>query len=224
MKNLVERMEASVDDKKTRLRDAEKWYNEQMDALKDYNDRMAKIKASLNAVTKTKDYLLRQKELENLRRHKQSKEEEIEKVKAMMNDVRDAIDRDLQRINELKTDTEQEGGATWDRVHELEDTIGEISKRRASLLPIIPTSVQRRYEQVKSRREGVAIVPANDGSCGGCHVQLRPQLFNILLRAETIEACPRCNRFVFVNKEDVPPHMLLQLEAEAEAAGLDDEE
>jgi len=203
LKDLVARMEASVEEKQNKLRDVEKWYQEQVDTLKEYSERMNRIKSSLQSVTKTKDYLLRQKELENLRRHKQTKEDEIEKVNETVKDFRDAISRDMEKIADLKRDTEQEGGATWDQVHQLEATVTEISKKRERLLPLVPPDKLRRYEQIKTRRDGVAIVEATNGNCGGCHVQLRPQQFNILLRMETIENCPNCNRFLFVKKETI---------------------
>jgi uncharacterized protein len=203
MKNLVGKMEQSVEDKQTKLVDVEKWYQEQQDALRDYNDRMAKIKASLNAVTKTKDYLLRQKELESLRRHKQSKEEEIEKVKDTISDFRDAIARDMAKIESLKEETEQEGGATWDQVHQLEETIAEIAKSRTGLLPLVPAKIIRRYEQIKARRDGVAIVEAADGKCLGCHLALRPQHFIVCLRMKSLESCPNCNRYLHVTETSI---------------------
>ncbi len=216
MRDLVGKMEQSVSDKQTKLKDVERWYEEQQEALHEYNDRMSKIKASLNAVTKTKDYLVRQKELENLRRHKQSKEEEVEKVRDTINDFRDAIQRDQEKIEALRSETEKEGGATWDQVHQLEALIGEISKRREHLLPVIPAATLRRYEQVKSRRDGVAIVEAIDGSCGGCHLALRPQVYNVLLRMESIESCPNCNRFVYVSEQTIRNLQERQAEAGAE--------
>ncbi len=203
MKELVSRMEQSVEEKKAKLIDVERWYTEQTETLREYNDRMGRIKASLNSVTKTKDYLVRQKELENLRRHKQSKEEEIEKVKDTINDFRDAIDRDMERIAGLKAETEQEGGATWDQVHQLEETIAEISKRRDAITPRVPGQILRRYEQIKSRRDGLAIVEALDGNCMGCHVALRPQQYNLCLRMESLESCPICNRFLYARDETV---------------------
>jgi len=203
MKDLVARMEQSVEEKQAKLVDVERWYAEQQDTLKEYNDRMSRIKASLNAVTKTKDYLIRQKELENLRRHKQAKEEEIEKVKDTINDFRDAIERDLQRIEELRQDTEKEGGATWDQVHQLEETIAGISVNRDSILPRIPGNILRRYEQIRDRRDGLAIVEARDGNCHGCFVALRPQQYNQCLKVETLESCPICNRFLYAKEQTV---------------------
>jgi len=203
LKELVGRMEKSVEDKQNKLADVERWYSEQVETVTEYNERMSRIKSSLQNVTKTKDYLLRQKELENLRRHKQTKEEEIEKVRGTMADFQEAISKDMERIAELKKDTEQEGGATWDQVRVLEGTISEISKQREHLLPLVPHSILRRYDKIKAHRDGVAIVEAPDGSCGGCHVQLRPQHYNTLLTMKSLENCPMCTRFVYVSEETI---------------------
>lgn len=203
LKELVGKMQASVEEKRAKLVEVEKWYDEQLVTLKDYTERINKIKQSLASVSKTKDYLMRQKELENLRRHKQVKEEEIEKVKDTISDFKDAIAREEERIAELSQATEEEGGVTWGQVRQLEETIASISKNRDSLLPVVPKGTLARYEQIKKARDGIAIVTADDGHCGGCHVQLRAQLYNTLLRRQSLESCPNCNRFLYVRSETV---------------------
>lgn len=203
LKLLVGKMQASVDEKRVKLVEVQKWYDEQVATLTEYTERINKIKQTLAAVSKTKDYLVRQKEMENLRRHKQVKEEEIEKVKDTISDFKDAIARDEERIAELSRDTEEEGGATWGQVRQLEETIAQISKGRDSLTPLVPRPILSRYEQIKRARDGIAIVPADDEHCGGCHVQLRAQIYNTLLRRQSLEACPICNRFLYVREKTV---------------------
>ncbi len=200
LRSLVEKMQSSAEDKKKKLADVKKWYVEQTTIIEDYKKRMGEIKGSLAGITKTKEYLVRQRELENLRRHKQAKEEEVEKVRATIADFQDAIEQEECRIDELRGETEREGGSTLDRVRELQTTIAEISSQRGSLLPLIPSVLLRRYEQVRGARDGVAIVYCDDGSCGGCHVQLRAQVFNTLLRRESIDTCPICNRLICVSE------------------------
>jgi hypothetical protein len=213
LRSLVEKMQSSAEDKKKKLADVKKWYAEQTAIIDDYKKRMGEIKGSLAGITKTKEYLVRQRELENLRRHKQAKEEEVEKVRATIVDFQDAIEQEERRIDELRGETEREGGSTLDRLRELQTTIDEISSQRGSLLPLIPPAMLRRYEQVRCARDGVAIVYCDDGSCGGCHVQLRAQVFNTLLRRESIDTCPICNRLICVSEDFVTS---LQAEDKAE--------
>ena len=211
LKDLVASMEKSIEEKRLKLQDVESWYEEQRKDLKTYNERMSRIKSSLATITKTKEYLIRQKELESLRRHKQSKEEEIEKVKETIEDFKEAIARDERKIGELKLDTEKEGGATWAQVRQLQEQVDEISKKREAVLPSVPRQILARYERVRDRRDGLAIVEAREGSCGGCHVRLRPQVYNQLFRMESLETCPSCDRFIYVGEETVN-----EMKAEAE--------
>ncbi len=53
------------------------------------------------------------------------------------------------------------------------------------------------FEQVSRRRNGVAVAEARDGICTICHVRLRPQVFNTVLRGDEILQCDHCNRILF---------------------------
>jgi uncharacterized protein len=35
------------------------------------------------------------------------------------------------------------------------------------------------------------------GTCGGCHMTIPPQLYNILIRGNSIESCPNCHRIIY---------------------------
>ena len=50
-------------------------------------------------------------------------------------------------------------------------------------------SVLAIFEQVARKRNGVAVAEARDGICTICHVRLRPQVFNTVLRNEPILQC-----------------------------------
>ena len=53
------------------------------------------------------------------------------------------------------------------------------------------------FEPVSSRRNGVAVAQARDGICMVCHVRLRPQVFNTVLRNDQIVQCDSCNRILY---------------------------
>jgi predicted nucleic acid-binding Zn-ribbon protein len=53
------------------------------------------------------------------------------------------------------------------------------------------------FEMVARRRHGVAVAEARDGICTTCHVRLRPQVFNTVLRNEQILQCDSCQRILF---------------------------
>ena len=47
------------------------------------------------------------------------------------------------------------------------------------------------------KRNGVAVAEARDGICTICHVRLRPQVFNTVLRNDEIIQCDSCNRILY---------------------------
>ena len=53
------------------------------------------------------------------------------------------------------------------------------------------------FELVSRRRNGVAMAEAKDGVCTICHVRLRPQVFNTVLRNEAVLQCDSCNRILY---------------------------
>ena len=50
---------------------------------------------------------------------------------------------------------------------------------------------------MSKRRNGVAMAEARDGICTICHVRLRPQVFNTVLRNEAVIQCDHCQRILY---------------------------
>ena len=57
------------------------------------------------------------------------------------------------------------------------------------------------FERVLKARAGIAVAKAANGHCTICHVRLRPQVFNTILRNESIIQCDSCQRILYY----VPP-------------------
>jgi predicted nucleic acid-binding Zn-ribbon protein len=58
---------------------------------------------------------------------------------------------------------------------------------------------------VANRRQGIAIAEARDGICTICHVRLRPQVFNNILKNDQIIQCDSCNRIMYHLPKAVAP-------------------
>lgn len=68
---------------------------------------------------------------------------------------------------------------------------------RAGLVSALTPQVLSTFETVSRRRQGVAMALAKDGICTICHVRLRPQVFNTVLRNDQIVQCDSCNRILY---------------------------
>jgi uncharacterized protein len=80
---------------------------------------------------------------------------------------------------------------------DLRASIERISTERLTLVAAIDKKVLAMFELVARKRNGIAVAEARDGICTICHVRLRPQVFNTVLRNDQIVQCDTCNRILY---------------------------
>ena len=80
-------------------------------------------------------------------------------------------------------------------------SLERIAAERAEVVRGLNPQVLATFELVLRRRNGVAVAQARDGICTLCHVRLRPQVFNTILRNDQIVQCDHCQRILY----SVPP-------------------
>jgi predicted nucleic acid-binding Zn-ribbon protein len=80
---------------------------------------------------------------------------------------------------------------------ELTASLERIAAERVTLVAALDKQVLSTFEQVARKRNGIAIAEARGGVCTICHVRLRPQVFNTVLRNDAIIQCDHCNRILY---------------------------
>ncbi len=80
---------------------------------------------------------------------------------------------------------------------ELQSLLARIVDERKAIIAALDRQVLRIFEVVAQRRNGVAVAEARDGICTICHVRLRPQVFNNVLRSTEIVQCDSCQRILY---------------------------
>jgi predicted nucleic acid-binding Zn-ribbon protein len=98
--------------------------------------------------------------------------------------------------------TEQKTGAQDKRALAAEQTemkavLDRVRAERSALIAALNPQVLATFERIAQRRNGVAMAEARDGVCTICHVRLRPQVFNTVLKNEQILQCDHCNRILY---------------------------
>ena len=61
----------------------------------------------------------------------------------------------------------------------------------------ITPELLKKYEMVKKQKGGIAIVPVNDAVCGGCNMNIPPQMYNELQRCDSLMFCPNCQKMIY---------------------------
>ncbi|MBE56136.1 MAG: hypothetical protein CL479_06135 [Acidobacteria bacterium] len=74
---------------------------------------------------------------------------------------------------------------------------------RESLASEIDAAVLALFDQIAEKRNGLAVVEAENNLCSSCHVRLRPQVFNDIRLNDRVIQCESCGRILYfqlVNK------------------------
>jgi predicted nucleic acid-binding Zn-ribbon protein len=72
-----------------------------------------------------------------------------------------------------------------------------LQARRKELEAAVSDSIRLIYERVRKMRRGVALAEVRDGSCTGCNVLLRPQVYNEVRANDSVMTCETCNRILY---------------------------
>jgi predicted nucleic acid-binding Zn-ribbon protein len=80
---------------------------------------------------------------------------------------------------------------------ELQTAVDRMTGERAGIVAALDKQLLTVFEQVKRKRNGIALSEAREGICTICHVRLRPQVFNSVRRNDSILQCDHCNRILY---------------------------
>ena len=102
---------------------------------------------------------------------------------------------------------------------ELEGERVRVNELIAELRAGVPEGLLKKYEDVKTARQGVAMAEALDETCLVCNYRMRPQLYVEAFNLSEVIQCEHCKRILYVAERiDVPES--LRRPAEEPAAGL----
>lgn len=141
--------------------------------------------------------------------------QQINDSKADASLVEDKILELMDRIEKSKLDTEeekarlkeqeqyfsQEKHKVEDRVKEIDARLAQLEAQRKQVSPGIDQKISSQYEKILANRDGLAIVIVKNNSCGGCNMQVPPQVINLIKMYERIITCEVCNRILYIESE-----------------------
>lgn len=194
--------ETAVLEKRTLAETARQSLKENEKELKRLAESLSRGRTRLSEVKTNKEYQAMLKEMDTLSEASEA--------------VEDRILQDYERLDEsgrLLEEAEAEFRACREsregEIREIEREIGKIDIQLAEIQgkhdvvrAKIRPELARRYDMIRQRRNGQAVVSVWKEVCGGCHVNIPPQLYNNLIRHEEFILCPHCNRILYWENRD----------------------
>ena len=163
---------------------------------------LEKYKNQRNMVTNNKEYEALIKEIEfreglvvEEEQNVKNMSENIIKNSTVLESKTKAVAEKIQMLNEKKNQLEEKLAETSEEQKILEE-------KRNNLVAKIDKHLYNLYERIYGSKGQVAVVPANEGHCGGCFTILPSQKLSELKRAESIVQCDACSRILFYEIKD----------------------
>jgi len=205
----LENLRNQITDAETRLADAEKAVQDNellltrsQKEIDSGDQKFNDLQAKLNQVKTTREYEARQKEMKAQRERasdlellieaagnqKALLEEQIETARAALDEVRTRLQPEIKSLEEENRQFEkklEKIGAT-----EYEKRVG------------VPKEILERVDKLVLLREGKAAMSVLDGCCGGCGVQLSPQVIQVAKRGLDLIQCDRCSSYIYWPEDD----------------------
>ncbi len=87
------------------------------------------------------------------------------------------------------------------REDRLRQELEKLESDRGDLAAAVDPAVLPRYEGLRRNKGDKVVVGIDHASCGGCHMQLPPQILVTCQGEHDLAACPNCGRILFYTRD-----------------------
>ncbi len=182
---------------RTRLGDQKNERRTVEKSLGEVQGRLSRFKEQLMAVKTNKEYTAVQHEIATAEVEVQRLEDAILEHMLEADDLAADVAATERALEVEQAEVERERAVLEAERAEMERRISETSDERIKLTEHIGAAARQLFETVARQRRGIAVVEARDGHCTVCHVRLRPQMFNQILRNTELIQCEHCMRILY---------------------------
>lgn len=189
--------EARFELEKERLEALKKEHRQQEANLISNADKIKRAKGRLIEVKTNKEYEATLKEIETIKEVSGRIEDEIIRLLDEVERLSQSIAAENDEIGTHRATFEEQAAGIEKELRSLDAHLEEKVRKRDVIREKIDSNLLKKYDLIKTRRNGKAVVAAWQEVCGGCHMNIPPQMYNDLRRSETLILCPHCSRILY---------------------------
>lgn len=170
-------------------------------AMHTEQENIKRSETNMKEIRTNKEFQAIGREITAARKQVSDLEEQQLQIDTRMEELQTTIDACQSELATLSDSTKNGSDEKQAAIAALQDIIDTATAKRDTIVKELPSSLVRRYTQLRDQRRGQALAEARDGSCMGCNMQLPPQLYNTLFRGDEMYFCPHCQRILILKHE-----------------------
>ncbi|HEU19504.1 MAG TPA: hypothetical protein ENO00_09070 [Deltaproteobacteria bacterium] len=193
----LQQYESAVDDTRKMLEELVQRHNEREQDLVRGIEKLKKTKSRLFEVKTNKEYQALLTELDVINEKNDVIESEIIVMLDSIDRARDDLSKKEGEYRLIRSDLESKIKKVQDEMDSIDSLLTIVTEKQLNVKMKINSAFLKRYDLIKQKRNGRAVVPVWKEVCGGCHMNIPPQMYNQLQRSEELILCPNCNRIMY---------------------------
>ncbi len=193
----MEGREQELQAEKDRLESLREDHRRKEAELADGAERIKKAKNRLLDVKTNKEYEATLKEIDSIVDANGIIEDGIITLLDEIDRTRSTVAASSSEIEEYRRQYEKEAAGIEAELGSIDDSLEEKVREQKGLRSKIDEGLIKKFDLIRGRRNGQAVVKVENEVCSGCHMNIPPQLYNELLRSEELILCPHCNRIIY---------------------------
>ncbi|OGP53231.1 MAG: hypothetical protein A2Y65_09135 [Deltaproteobacteria bacterium RBG_13_52_11] len=160
-------------------------------------ERIKRSQLKLLEIKTNKEYQALLLEIEGGKERNSQREEEIIKLLENIDQLKADYASTVERAQKERVAIEDEQAKVKDQMVKVERDIVHWHQIREEVLQELAPEHLKRYNTLKVKRNGIAVVLVKNEGCQGCYVNIPPQLYNEVQKYKEIILCPNCNRILY---------------------------
>ena len=160
--------------------------------LQSTQDALAKVQRKLREVKTNKEYSAVLAEIDAGNRHVDSVEDQLLQLMEYAEQKRQTRELQERRVQETHDALQEQGHVVQKASEALDQEILAQQEKREHTAVGLRTELLEMYEKLAAQHDRSVVVHLRDGTCGGCHLKVLPQLVSEIRLQESLHTCPHC--------------------------------
>ncbi len=197
LEGLLKSLEDKKEEKKRRIEELERERRTKEGELELEKERIKRSQLRLLEVKTNKEYQALLKEIEWAKELNSQGEEVVIKILEEIDQLNDDYKYVKERAEKERGGIEGDIEKAKEQMVQVEKDIAKWRETNEEIIKELDPRLLKRYNTIKEKRDGIAIVLVKNEVCQGCYVNIPPQIYNEVQKNLEIILCPNCNRILY---------------------------
>jgi uncharacterized protein len=187
---LINELTAKIEGQESEKRALEAEAADKLDHVKERQSKMMQVQTGREQTALLKEIEDGKKSVKELEEKIVAIMEEVEKLIAQVEEEKNMLKGEKKLVEEEK----EKVRAAIEKINKGKKSKDNERQKQAQL---VDAKLLRKYDTLRSRRNGLAVANVLQGVCQGCFMSIPPQQYNMLLKGDKMLDCPACQRMLY---------------------------